>query len=237
MQRPDPIGQAVHDYQFKRINKNITIYSDGFDADTVKPAYFFRSYAQMPRLEQLALNKARGTVLDIGACAGCHSLHLQEKGFDVTALERSALCCQVMQARGIEKVVQSDLFDAPPQQFDTLLLLMNGTGLAGTLENFPRFVGQLKKLLKPDGQILIDSSDLIYLFLNDDGSADLDLNASRYYGELTFQTAYNGAKSAQFPWLYLDRDLLAQLIEKENLILETTDIGEHFDYLATIKFA
>lgn len=237
MQAPDPIGQAVNDYFHKRPAKNIRIYSDDFEPDTVKPAYFFRGFNQMPKLEQLALKKAYGKVLDIGACAGCHSLYLQQKGIDVTALEQSALCCEVMKQRGIEKVIQADLFQFEEQQFDTLLLLMNGTGIAGTLQNFPAFLKKLKSLLKPGGQILIDSSDLIYLYLNEDGSADLDLNAQHYYGELVYQTEYNRVKGEKFPWLYLDSELLSDLVEAEQLTIEKIDKGEHFDYLATIKFA
>lgn len=234
---PDPIGQAVHDYHYKRINKNITIYSDDFEPDSVKPAYFFRGFKQMPPLEQLALKKAVGRVLDIGACAGCHSLYLQDQGVDVTALEQSALCCDVMKARGIDKVIQSDIFQFEGQKFDTLLLLMNGTGIAGTLQNFPAFIKQLKSLLNPGGQILIDSSDLIYLYLNDDGSADLDLNAQRYYGELVYQAEYSRVKGEKFPWLYLDRELLNDMLENEQLKIESIEEGEHYDYLATIKYA
>lgn len=237
MHAPDPIGQAVHDYFHSRNNKIIRIHSDDFDTDTLKTAYFFRDYSQMPKLEQLALQKAKGTVLDIGACAGCHSIYLQQQGVDVTALEQSALCCEVLRGRGIEKVIQSDLFQFTGQQFDTLLLLMNGTGIAGTLQHFPAFVRHLKTLLKPNGQILMDSSDLIYLYLNDDGSADLDLNAIRYYGDLTYQAEYNRIKGDKFPWLYLDRDLLKKLLEAEQLTIESTDKGEHFDYLVTIKRA
>lgn len=234
---PDPIGQAVHDYFYKQLNKSITIYSDDFEPDTVKPAYFFRGFNEMPPLEQAALKTVSGTVLDIGACAGCHALYLQQQGFDVTALEQSALCCEVMKQRGIKQVVQTDFFQFTGSKFDTLLLLMNGSGLAGTLQNFPAFLRQLKSVLKPGGQILMDSSDLIYLLMNEDGSVDLDLNAVRYYGELIYQLEYLKIKGAKFPWLYIDRDLLAGLLEAEKLKIDKIDEGGHFDYLATIKLA
>ena len=233
----DPIGQAVHDYHFKRINKVITIYADDFDADTAEPSYFFRTYRQMPELEQLALDKAQGSVLDVGACAGCHSLYLQEKGFDVTALERSAQCCEVMKDRGIKTVVHSDLYQFGQQKFDTILLLMNGTGIAGTLQQFGLFLTRIKSLLNPGGQILIDSSDLIYLYMNEDGSADLDLNAGNYYGELVYQTEYDGQKGEPFPWLYLDPESLGELADREQMKIESIVDGAHYDYLAIIKHA
>ncbi len=215
----------------------MTIYADGFDPDLVNPSYFFRSFKQMPKLERLALEKAQGKILDVGACAGCHSVYLQEKGFEVTALEQSALCCQVLKDRKLKTVVHQDLFQFASQKFDTILLLMNGTGIAGTLQNFNPFLLHLKKLLNPGGQILIDSSDLIYLYMEEDGSALVNLNASDYYGELTYQTEYNGSRGNKFPWLYLDRDNLAKEAKNAGLKIETFDHGNHFDYLATLKHA
>ncbi|WP_372775503.1 methyltransferase domain-containing protein [Mangrovibacterium sp.] len=230
----DPIGQAVHNFHFKRINKPVTIYADGFDPDYVQPSYFFRSFEQMPQIEQLALQKARGHVLDVGACAGCHSIYLQNKGIEVTALERSALCCGVLKDRNIQNVIHSDLYNLHSPTFDTILLLMNGTGIAGTLHGFNNFLKHLKKLLKPDGQILIDSSDLIYLYMDEDGSALVDLNSENYYGELVYQTEYNGQKGTEFPWLYLDPENLKEHAKQCGLKIEK---GDHFDFLATIKHA
>ncbi|PTN09411.1 bifunctional 2-polyprenyl-6-hydroxyphenol methylase/3-demethylubiquinol 3-O-methyltransferase UbiG [Mangrovibacterium marinum] len=231
----DPIGLAVHNFHFKKEDKPVVIYADDFDPDKVLPSYFFRSFEQMPALEQLALKKARGRVLDIGACAGCHSLYLQDQGYDVTALEQSALCCEVMKDRGLRQVIHSDLFGYHESNFDSLLLLMNGTGIAGNLANFQTFLKQLKSLLAPEGQILIDSSDLIYLYLDDDGSACVDINATAYYGEMNYQVEYNQQKGEAFPWLYLDPESLAKELEKAELRIESIDEGDHYDYLATIK--
>ncbi len=236
MLEPDPIGQAVHNYHFKQINKPVIIYSDEFDEDEVLPSYFFRRFVDMPALERKALEKAKGRILDVGACAGCHALYLQEKGHEVVALERSALSCEVLKARGIQQVLHQDLF-LHHDRYDTLLLLMNGTGIAGTLASFESFLRHLSTLLKPDGQILIDSSDLIYLYTEEDGSALIDINAEKYYGELTFQTEYNKQKGKPFPWLYVGLDLMKQYAEKAGLKIESVDHGEHYDYLATLKKA
>lgn len=233
----DPIGLAVHNFHFKKEEKPVVIYADDFDPDEVNPSYFFRAFDEMPPLEQLAMQKAQGRILDVGACAGCHSLYLQKHKFDVTALEQSALCCEVMKDRGIEKIVQSDFFKFKGTLFDTLLLLMNGTGIAGKLENFQVFLQHLKTLLAPNGQILIDSSDLIYLYMDEDGSAYVDINASNYYGELTYQVEFEGMKGNPFPWLYLDPETLKIEVEKAGLKIESIDDGNHYDYLATIKHA
>lgn len=231
----DPIGYAVSEYYHKKINDPVTIHSDEFEPDLMYPAYLFRNFQEMPMLEQKALKKAYGKVLDVGACAGCHSVYLQEKGLQVTALEQSIQCCEILEARQIKSVVHDDFFHFNTEKFDTILLLMNGTGIAGTLSNFPRFLQHLKSLLAPKGQILIDSSDLIYLYLEEDGSAVVDINAQEYYGELRFQTEYKGIKSQVFPWLYLDPTTLEDELTKAGLKLQQLDRGEHYDYLATIK--
>jgi len=232
----DPIGRAVYDFHYHSINQPIIVHSDDFDDDTIDTSYLFRMYKQMPALEKKAMSLCSGTILDVGACAGAHSVYLQKKGFEVTALETSALCCEVLKDRNIEKTVQQDIFKFNGQTFDTILLLMNGTGIAGSLSGLEVLLHHLKTLLNPGGQILIDSSDLIYLFEEEDGSALIDISASKYYGELTFQTEYKNWVSQPFSWLYADLNNLENAIEKNQLKLKKVFKGQHYDYLAQITF-
>ncbi|MBL7967011.1 MAG: class I SAM-dependent methyltransferase [Prolixibacteraceae bacterium] len=229
----DPIGRAVFDFHFNSINQPIIVHSEDFDDDTIDTPYLFRTYKQMPALEKKAMSLCYGTVLDIGACAGPHSIHLQQKGFQVTALETSALCCEVLKSRNIQNVIQNDIFRFSGQYFDTILLLMNGTGIAGSLAGLDILFHRLKTLLNPGGQILIDSSDLIYLFEQEDGSALINI-AEKYYGELTFQTEYNNYVSQPFQWLYVDVDNLKNSVEKNQLRIDKIFKGQHYDYLARI---
>lgn len=232
----DPIGRAVFDYHFNSINQPIVVHSEDFDDDVIDTAYLFRTYKQMPALEKKALTLCKGSVLDVGAGAGAHSVYLQEKGFEVTALENSALCCEVLKNRNIRNVIQENIFRFTATKFDTILLLMNGTGIAGTLSGLEVLLHHLKTLLKPEGQILIDSSDLIYLFEEEDGSALIDINAENYYGELVFQTEYKNWISEPFHWLYVDQTNLANAVEKNNLKLDKVFKGQHYDYLARITY-
>jgi len=230
----DPIGRAVYDFHFNSVNQPILVHSEDFDDDTIDTSYLFRSYRQMPVLEKKAMTLCRGTILDIGACAGPHSLYLQQKGFEVFALETSALCCEVLKDRNILNIIQHDIFNYSKQTFDTILLLMNGTGIAGTLNGLDILLHQLKKLLNPGGQILMDSSDLIYLFEQEDGSALVDISADKYYGELIFRTEYKNCISEPFSWLYVDLSNLENAIEKNGLKLNKVFKGQHYDYLAQI---
>ncbi len=230
----DPIGRAVYDYQFNSINHPIIVHANDFDDDIIETDYLFRSYKQMPALEKKALSMCRGTVLDVGACAGAHSVFLQNKSFEVTSIETSELCCQVLRNRNLRNVINQDIFKFNSQKFDTILLLMNGTGIAGTLDGLDVLFYHLKTLLNPGGQILIDSSDLIYLFEEEDGTALIDISAGTYYGQLTFQTEYKNWTSQPFHWLYADQSSLENAIERNQLKIRKIFNGQHFDYLAQI---
>lgn len=230
----DPLSLAVYNYYFHNKNIPVRIYSRGFDVDEIAPSYFFRLEDEMPIVERKALEWCQGKILDIGACSGCHTLPLLSRKFDVTALEKSPLCCEVLKNRGVKNVIQQDIYDFYGDRFDTLLLLMNGTGIAGTLKGLDRFLIKLKDLLLPGGQILMDSSDLIYLYTEDDGSVFIDLNAEHYYGELVYQTGYQDQKGQEFPWLYVDQDLLATKAEQNGLLVDQVYTGENCDYLARL---
>jgi SAM-dependent methyltransferase len=232
----DPIGRAVFDYHFNSINTPIIVHSDDFDDDTIETSYLFRTHKQMPDIEKKALSLCRGTILDVGAGAGAHSVYLHEKGFEVTSIETSALCCEVLRDKNLPNVIPEDIFKFKMYKFDTILLLMNGTGIAGSLSGLDILLHHLKTLLNPEGQILIDSSDLIYLFEQEDGSALIDISSDKYYGELTFQTEYKEWISQPFSWLYVDVSNLKNAIEKNHLKLDKVYKGQHYDYLARITF-
>ena len=198
--------------------------SSMFEEDEMPVAHLFRSFGQMPRLEQKALEMAHGRVLDIGAGAGCHALALQERDIEVKAIDISPLSCEVMSERGIKDVECVNLFDPQLQgRYDTLLLLMNGTGIAGKLERLPSLLNRLKELLADGGQILVDSSDLRYIYLN-----------APYYGEVDYQMLYKNVKGEPFDWLYTDPALLASISKQCGLQCEIVAEGEHYDYLARL---
>lgn len=230
----DPMGAAIHDYQNKGKASRLRVLSSMFDEDEMPVAHLFRTFNQMPRLEQKALSMAKGRVLDIGAGAGCHALALQERGLEVKAIDISPLSCEVMKERGVKDAECVNLFNPQLQgKYDTLLLLMNGTGIAGKLNRLSMLLNRLKELLAEGGQILIDSSDLKYIYENEDGSMDIDLNAP-YYGEVDYQMQYKNIKGEPFDWLYTDPMLLASISKQCGLNCEIVEEGENYDFLARL---
>lgn len=233
----DPMGSAISDYYKNGRAAHLRVLSSMFEEDEMPIAHLFRSEQEMPQLEKRALTLVRGRVLDVGAGAGCHALALQEHGFEVKAIDVSPLSCDVMKARGIEDVECVNLFDTQLQsKFDTILLLMNGTGIAGKLSRLPLLLNRLKELMAEGAQILIDSSDLKYIYENEDGSMDIDLDGN-YYGEVDYQMVYKNVKGDSFDWLYVDPTLLTASCKQCGLKCEIIEEGGHYDYLARITAA
>ena len=228
----DPMGAAILDYQKSGRAGRLRVLSSMFEEDEMPVKHLFRKVKEMPMLEQKALQLTKGRILDIGAGSGCHTLALQEKGLEVKAIDISPLSCEAMELRGVMNAECINLFDEHLETgFDTILLLMNGTGIAGKIENLPALFNRLKALLNKGGQILIDSSDIKYIYENEDGSFDINLNAA-YYGEVDYQMVYKDVKGDSFDWLYVDFPLLKSIAESCGLHGELIAEGEHYDYLA-----
>ena len=226
----DIFGKALKDYFEGNYTEDIINNTNITEDDVLPLPYLFRNYSEMPPLEQKALDLAFGKVLDIGCCAGSHSLYLQEKGLDVTALDISKGAIEVCKKRGIHKAICSPINDFSGEKFDTLLLMMNGIGICQYLDLLPKNLSHLVGLLNDNGQILLDSSDIRYVYPED----VLD-SLDYYYGEVDFQISYKNETGEPFPWVYIDFETLAKCCDSLNLKCEKIKEGEHYDYLAKIS--
>jgi SAM-dependent methyltransferase len=234
---PDLLGQALLDYQHGQHSAALTVQCSAADDEPLPAAYFFRTLLAMPELERQALDECRGRVLDLGAGAGCHTLELQSRGFtDVLALDQSAGAVQVMQARGVQQLTQRSVFApraAEELPYDTILMLMNGLGLAGTLEGLDKFLAHARTLLAPDGQILATSSDISYLYEDEDGALVIDLNGP-YYGEVDYTFQYKDQTGEPFPWLFIDAALLEDAARQAGYEVDFIDNDESGQYLVRL---
>ena len=229
----DPMGAAIRDYYLKGKASQLRVFSPDFDEDEMPVPTLFRNFKEMSPLEQKALELAKGKILDVGAGSGCHSLSLQEMGKNVVAIDISPLSVQTMKDRGVKVVKEINFFQIEGEFFDTILMLMNGAGIIGKIDKLPVFFSHIKSLLAPDGILLLDSSDLRYLYEEEDGSFMIDLN-DNYYGEMEFYMQYKDIKGDQFPWLYIDFNTLQMYAEENGFKAELILLGEHYDYLAKI---
>ena len=229
----DPMGSAIYDYYKTGKAGKLIVRSSMFDDDEIPVESLFREYEEMPHIEQVALDMAEGRILDVGAGSGCHCVALKKMGKDPVAVDISQLSVDVMKERGVDAHCANFYDEGFKEQFDTVLMLMNGTGIAGNVDNLPTFFARLKSLLNPEGCVLIDSSDLSYLYEDEDGNLEIDL-AAEYYGQVDYQMAYKDVEGEPFDWLYADFETLSYYAEESGFRCELLAEGEHYDYLAKL---
>ena len=223
----DILGQALYDHFQHEKKHPLWIYNKYGPKEQMPVDVYFRDEPDMPDLEWLALERCTGHVLDIGAGTGSHALALQQRELTVTALDISPLAVWVMQQRGIKQVVEADIYKYDAGRFDTLLMLMNGIGLAATLDGLRTLLEHLKGLVNPGGQLLLDSSDVAYLY---DGKLPTD----GYYGEITYRYAYKRQQSDWFKWLYADEHTLTRIAAEAGWDTEILLEDEFGQYLARL---
>lgn len=234
----DLFGKAILDYQTNNSPEDLITETSISEADEMSVAYLFRDYAEMPKMEQKALTLAKGKVLDVGCGAGSHALHLQnEKNLDVTAIDISANAIKACELRGVKKARVQNVMELKNETFDTILLMMNGAGMCGKLNKISGFLQKLKTLLSENGQILLDSSDIIYMFDEDEDGGKWIPSDNDYYGEVIFNVSYKGEKEEPFDWMYIDYNTLQNAAHANGLQCELLLEGEHYDYLAKLTHA
>ena len=224
------MGRAIAEYYKTGVADRLRVFSPMFEEDEIPLQTLFRNFEDMPDIERKALDMAKGKTLDVGAGSGCHSLVLQERGVEVTAIDISPLAVQTMRQRGVRNVIEQDFFTFEGQ-YDTILMLMNGIGMVGTLDRLSEFFRRIDMILAPGGQLLCDSSDICYVFEDEKGLLDIP-DKMDYYGELSFQMRYKDTIGTPFDWLYIDADTLRQQATMNGYAVEVVAEGDHYDYLA-----
>ena len=231
----DLFGKAILDYQTNNSPEDLITETSISEADEMSVAYLFRAFADMPAMEQKALSLVKGKILDVGCGAGSHSLYLQnEKKLDVTSIDISENAIEACKLRGLKNARVQDVMLLENEKFDSILLLMNGAGMCGRLKNINAFLQKLKSLLTDNGQILLDSSDIIYMFDEDEDGGKWIPSEHEYYGEVVFNISYKGEKEDAFDWMYIDYNTLQNAASANGLQCELVLEGDHFDYLARI---
>lgn len=225
----DIFGKALMDYYKERSTPPLVLHNSYGEDEEMPLEVFFRNAEDLPELEFIALSLCDGKVLDVGAGAGSHCLYLQDKGFDVTALEISELACQVMRARGVKECIHADIYQYDKKKFDTLLFLMNGIGLTENLPGLKQLLKHCKKILRKGGQLLFDSSNIAYLY------EENPLPTAHYYGEVRFQYEYENEKGNAFGWLYIDQDTLIQIARDDGWVVQVLYEDENDQYLVRLS--
>lgn len=224
----DVFGEALRD-QFIKPPADILWVHNSYDEPEEMPVdIYFRKEAEMPELELKALEQCKGKVLDVGAGVGSHALVLQKRGFDVTGMDISPAAVTIMKQRGLKKAIEGNILKYKGEKYDTLLFMMNGIGLTGSLAGLKAFLKAVKGMLNPGGQLVFDSSDLMYLY------QEIAFPEQGYYGEVSFRYEYKSIKGSWFKWVYVDKKTLRDLATETGWNAEVIFEDEHDQYLARL---
>ncbi|APG60080.1 class I SAM-dependent methyltransferase [Christiangramia salexigens] len=226
----DIFGKAITAFYYDNDETDIIVHSPDFDDDVIPVKYLFREYDEMPVLEQEALDLCSGKVLDVGCGAGGHSLYLQKtRSIACHAIDTSPGAIEVARKRGVKNAECVDFFNLKDDAYDTILMLMNGSGIIGKLNNLDAFFKHARSILTENGKIILDSSDLVFLFEGE------EIDQEMYYGELEYLVSYKNSKSDVFDWLYIDEKTLEKFAKKNDFSFRLIRKGKHFDYLAVLE--
>lgn len=230
-----PHGLAIRDYRNGKTDAKIMVTTADGDITPFPAEIYFRNYEDFSIGDEMGLLQCRGRVLDIGAGAGSVSLVLQDQGLEVTALDIAPHAVEVMQELGVQDARSGDFYDFSGERYDTLLMLMNGVGFVGHVKHLKAFFDHAATLLKPGGQLILDSSDLAQTELKDD---ELNGPESEYYGEVWYQMEYEGTQGAPYYWLYIDPDTLLAEAKKagwEGQVILEADEGYYLAALSPVS--
>jgi len=225
----DILGAALQDYYLNGTAETLWVHNSYGEEEVMPVDLFFRNEKEMPELELKALELCRGHVLDVGAGAGSHALVLQERKFKVTALDISAKAVAIMKQRGVKDAIEKTIFDLKTASYDTLLFMMNGIGVTGSISGFKDFLKKARTYLKPGGQLIFDSSDISYLY------QEIQFPLNAYYGEVAFSYAYKQQRGKWFKWVYIDQQTLQNIAKAEGWHCEIIMTDENDQYLAQLR--
>ena len=225
----DLFGKALLDFHRGTTRSPLMLFNEYGDPEEIPVESYFYGPDQFSNLEIFALDQCKGRVLDIGAASGRHALYIQNQGIDITALDISQACGKLMRETGVKKVVVDDIFKYRAEKYDTIIMLMNGLGVVGTLGGLQSLLDHLKTLLVEDGQLIVDSSDISYLYDDD------NMPEGKYFGELSFQYSYGGQLDDSFNWLYIDPSRLMQLAGQSGWNCQIIYEDQTGSFLARLK--
>lgn len=194
-----PFGQALLAYW--RGNESTTLIHE-FKTGQKKSlpvSVFFRTPSEFFSTEN-AFVYCRGRILVVGAGTGVHALELEKQGYEVTAIDICPQAVQIMKERGIKDARQKDFLQFVGESYDTIFMLGQNIGMCETLKGMKGLLNRCKKLLRPNGQLLVNSVD-------ESESHDTPTQ-QRYPGELEFRLCYEGDIGPWMRWLHVDFDTL-----------------------------
>ncbi len=203
-------ARALRDYFAGDTDASLILHSSLGEHEEIPVAVFFRGPDDFFSFERVALELCRGRVLDVGAGTGVHTLYLQDRGFDVCAIDVLPDAVEIMRRRGARDARLADIREFKAGPFDTILMMMNGTGILATVEGLDLFLRDVPRLMSSGGQIILDSGPGRVSGEPDEAAVEVPMQEDgAYYGEAWIELEYDGERAPPFRELYVDSETLA----------------------------
>ena len=198
-----PFGRALRAFHDGDEEAVLDLRWDPGEAVTIPVAAFFSSPEEGTAVEVAALDRAVGRVIDVGAGSGRFASALQARGRSVLGLDVLVEAVDVMRDRGLE-ARRGTVEDCAGAGADTMLVMMNGTTLAGSISGLAPLLYGLSLGLADGGRILIDSTDPQHPAVAWEAPGD-----GRGAGELHLQIGFRGDWGDPLPQLFVGSSALA----------------------------
>lgn len=229
-----PYGLSLLDYVSGNKSAVVSVIRDDGWAAPLAASAFFRD-PRGHQIEAIALDLARGRVLDVGAGTGIHSKYLQDNGLSVCAIDVSQEAVQIMRERGVADVRQADIMSFKDEKFDTILMMGHGIGVVENVSGLDLFLSSVNRLLTPRGQVLLTSVDIRC------GTEPKDLayqqqntEAGRYFGEIRMRIQYGDITGPLCGWLHVDAETLTEHARQFGWNCEVMHRQDDGNYLAKL---
>jgi len=214
---------------------------DGFiNASVMGPKLYLAPFRRWPAHHRRAMRLVRGRVLDVGAGGGRVSLHLQERGHDVVALDNSPGAIDVCRRRGARDARLLDFADIDESlgTFDTIVLLGNNFGVFGSPTRAKRLLRKLRRLTSDDARIVAESRDV-----SSRGGADApwhvayrerNVERGRLPGQLRIRIRFRNIIGPWFDYPMVSPGQMREILDGTGWHLERT-IDSDDTYVAVIE--
>jgi SAM-dependent methyltransferase len=213
----DVFGRALMDWTRGGTAPEIIERDDGFTDLGAGHELYVGTYKDWPLSERQSIGCVRGRVVDAGCGAGRVSLHLQQRGFDVVALDASPLAVRASRRRGVNQTwcMSIDELSGKIGSFDTIVLFGNNFGLNGTPERIRRRLRVWARKTNPRARILAQSTNPYCGGAPAIDRAQYQKNKQRgaMPGQLRLRTHYRGRVGAWSDWLFVSRNEMRILLK------------------------
>ena len=234
----DAYGQELFNFYINNEGAEIVERDDGFIEGTTNLSLYFAPYEQWPTHQQEAMQFAHGRVLDIGAGAGRHSLHLQNQGLEVTAVDNSPKAVELCRLRGVNdaRLLPITKISRHIEPFDTIIMMGNNFGLFGNAQRAKRLLRRFHNLTFEGGTLIAETNDP-YQTEDPDHLEYHEFNRQRgrMPGQLRLRVRYRKYKTPWMDYLIVSKDEMKEIVSDTGWIIDRFIDSDSSMYIVVLE--